>query len=193
MVFAKKLETSSFFFFSAIGWKKVSSDLVDRKLVILYYKNIVLKKSKILHFFKMVRPWFLVKNWKFCPLFYFSKTGHNNVFCDLLDRKLAILDYKNMDLKKSEFFFLLKGVVHWFWSKIGNLLFFVLKQNRPRQSSLSRSRRKVTFFDYINVNLKSRNICFLYTWRNKNSIHIGDIGALSLTTFLFIKAWFIYC
>ena len=54
MVFAKKLETLSFFFFSEIGWKKVSSDLVDRKLVILYYKNIVLKKSKILHFFK---PW----------------------------------------------------------------------------------------------------------------------------------------
>ena len=36
MVFAKKLETLSFFFFSTIGQKKVSSDLVDRKLVILY-------------------------------------------------------------------------------------------------------------------------------------------------------------
>ena len=110
MVFAKKLETSSFFFFSAIGWEKVSSDLVDRKLVILYYKNIVLKKSKILHFFKMVRPWFLVKNWKFCPLFYFSKTGHNNVSCDLLDRKLAILDYKKMYLRKSKILHFSKGV-----------------------------------------------------------------------------------
>ena len=31
----------------------------------------------------------------------FSKTGHNNVFCDLVDRKLAILDYKKVYLRKS--------------------------------------------------------------------------------------------
>ena len=54
MVFAKKLETLSFFVFSTTGQKKLSSELVDRKL----------KKSKTLHFFKLVRPWFLDKNWK---------------------------------------------------------------------------------------------------------------------------------
>ena len=59
-----------------------------------------------------------------------------------------------MDLKKSEILHV--SLVHGCWSKIGNLLFFILKQNRPKQSSLSRSRRKVTFFDYINVNLKCR-------------------------------------
>ena len=37
------------------------SDLVDRKLAILDYKNVDFKKSNILHFFKGVSPWFSVK------------------------------------------------------------------------------------------------------------------------------------
>ena len=52
------------------------------------------------------------------------------MFFDLVDRKLAILDYKNMDLKKSEFFFSKGGsplvfgqkseiYSSLFWSKIG--------------------------------------------------------------------------
>ena len=99
----------------------------------------------------------------FIIFLFFSKIGQEKVFFDLVERKLAILDYKDMDLKSRKFCIFLKGLVHGCWSKTGNLLFFVLKQNRPKQSSLSRSRRKVTFFDYINVNLKSRNICILYT------------------------------
>ena len=38
-VFAKKLETLSFFVFSTIGQKRLSSDLVDRKLAISYLKT----------------------------------------------------------------------------------------------------------------------------------------------------------
>ena len=44
---------------------KVFSDLLNRNLAILYYKNIDLKKSKILHFFK---PWLDYRFW--------SKTGN---------------------------------------------------------------------------------------------------------------------
>jgi len=73
---------------------KVLSDLLDRKLAISYYKNIDLKKSKVLHFFKVVSSWFLVKKWKFCPFFFFSKIGKKKVFSDLVDGKLATLDYK---------------------------------------------------------------------------------------------------
>ena len=77
------------------------------------------------------------------------------MFFDLVDRKIA------HGFKKVGNFACFFSP--WLLVKNGNLLFFILKQNRPKQSSLSRSRRKVTFFDYINVNLKSRNICFLYT------------------------------
>ena len=58
------------------------SDLVDRKLAILDYKNVDFKKSNILHFFKGVSPWFAVKIWKLSPRLFFSET----------DSKLAILD-----------------------------------------------------------------------------------------------------
>ena len=84
-------------------------ELLGRKLATLDYKNKDLKKSKILHSFKGVSLWFLVKNYLFYSILLFSKIGQKKVFFDLVDRKLAILDYKNMDLKKSEFFFS-KGV-----------------------------------------------------------------------------------
>ena len=101
------------------------SDLLDRKLAILYYKNIDLKKSKVFHVFNVVSPWFLVKKGKFCPFVFFSKISQKKVFSDLLDRKLAILYYKNIDLKKSKTLHFFKGVsVSVFAKKIGNLVFF---------------------------------------------------------------------
>ena len=105
----------NFFFllFTEKGRMTVFSDLLDRKLAILYYKNIDLKKSKVLHFFNVVSPWFLVKKWKFCPFVFFSKIGQKKVFSDLLDRKLAILYHKNIDLKKSEILHFSKGVSPW--------------------------------------------------------------------------------
>ena len=88
-------------------------ELVDRKLATLDYKNNYLKKSKILHSFKGVSLWFLVKNYLFYSFLFFSKIGQKKVFFDLVDRKLAILDYKNMDLKKSEILHFSKGVSPW--------------------------------------------------------------------------------
>ena len=72
---AKKWKFFPFFFFSKIGQKEVFSNLLDRKLAILYYKNI--------------------EKWKFCPFLFFAKI-------DLVDRKQAILAYINIDLKKSK-------------------------------------------------------------------------------------------
>ena len=69
-----KIGNFFFLLFTGKGRMKVFSDLLDRKLAILYYKNIDLKKSKVLHFFKVPgfnSSWFLVKKWKFC-LFSFS-------------------------------------------------------------------------------------------------------------------------
>ena len=41
-----------------------------------------------------------VKNWQFFYLFILGKIGQENVFYDILDRKNAFLDYKNIKLKK---------------------------------------------------------------------------------------------
>ena len=114
---------NSFFFSTEKGHTKVFSDLLDRKLAISCYKNIDLKKSKVLHFFKVVSWWFLVKKWKFCPFFLFQQNRPNlKVFSDLVDRKQAMLDYINIDLKKSKIFIFPKGLVHGFRSKIGSFV-----------------------------------------------------------------------
>ena len=44
----------------------------------------------------------LVKNMNFFPSFPIRKNKVENVFVDILDNKRALLDYKNVDLKKVE-------------------------------------------------------------------------------------------
>ena len=128
----------NFFFllFTEKGRMTVFSDLLDRKLAILYYKNIDLKNSKVLHFFSVVSPWFLVKKWKFCPIVFFSKIGQKKVFSDLLDRKLAILYYKDIDLESLKFCIFSKcpGYFMVFSQKMEILSFFLFHQNRPKES-----------------------------------------------------------
>ena len=109
--FWSKIKNFVLFSFSAKkGQKKVFCGLLYRRLAILEYKNIHLEKSKMLHFSKGVSPCFLYKNDKFSSFFFFSKIGQNSVFCDLVDRKQAIYDYKNIDLKKSKILHFSKGV-----------------------------------------------------------------------------------
>ena len=40
------------------------------------------------------------KNWQFFHLFILDKTGKEKVFYDILDKKKAFKDYKNIKLKK---------------------------------------------------------------------------------------------
>ena len=58
----------------------------------------------------------LVKNLQFFHSLVFRSNTPENVFLDVLDRKLAILDDKNIEFKKWQ-------TLH-FWSKISN--FFIL-------------------------------------------------------------------
>ena len=60
---------------------------------------VLVKKLIILHF----------------PLF--GKIGPEHVFDDILERKQAFLDYKNMELNKSKTWDFSKGVSSWFCSK----------------------------------------------------------------------------
>ena len=55
---------------------------------------------------------------KFPYLFFLGKIRQKKVFGNVLDRKLAFLDYKNMDLKKLQNWQFSKGVSSWFWPKV---------------------------------------------------------------------------
>ena len=103
-----------FFFLDKISQNKLFWKLVARKQAILDDININLRKFKILHFSKGVSPWFLAKNRKLCPFLFCSKRGQKKVFCGVQDRKLAILEYKNIHFEKSHFS---EGVSPWFWVK----------------------------------------------------------------------------
>ena len=50
--------------------------------------------------------------------FFFGKIRQKKVIGNVLYRKLAFLDYKNNDLKKSKNLHFSKGVSPWFWPKL---------------------------------------------------------------------------
>ena len=78
-----------------------------------------LKKSKILHFPKGLVHNFWSKIGNFVPVQFLSKIVRNKVFCDLLDRKLAI------------------GVSLWFLVKNRKVsTSLVFQQDTPKQSVL---------------------------------------------------------
>ena len=60
----------------------------------------------------------LVKNLKFLFSFLLGTFLQENVFGDVLHRKLAFFDHENFDLKKSQNLHFLQVVSAWFWSKI---------------------------------------------------------------------------
>ena len=72
-------------------------------------------------------------NWQFFHLFILGKIGQEKVFCDILDKKNAFLDYKKIKLKKSNNWDFSKGVSPWFLSEnwqIFNLFLFAAKKVR---------------------------------------------------------------
>ena len=66
----------------------------------------------------------LVKNWKFMHSFLYGTFILEKLFGDVLYRKLAFFDIKNIDLKKSENLHLSNGVSPWFCSNISNWFIF---------------------------------------------------------------------
>ena len=54
------------------------------------------------------------------PTFLFGNMGRQNVFYDILERKNALLGYKNENFKKCKNWHFSKRVNPWFWSNNGN-------------------------------------------------------------------------
>ena len=87
------------FFLGNIGQQNVFYDILERKNAVLGYKNNNFKKFKNWHISKGVNPLFLSKNGHIFNFFFLGNTGQNNVFCDILERKNAVLVCKNNKFK----------------------------------------------------------------------------------------------
>ena len=84
------------------GYENIFYDILERKIAFLGYKNKKFKKSKNFHFSKGVKQWFWSKNGHFSNFFFLGNKGQQNVFYDILKRKIAFLGYKNKNFKKPE-------------------------------------------------------------------------------------------
>ena len=87
--------------------------------------------------------------------FFFSKIGHENVFCDILEQKNAFLGYKKKKFKKSKNCDFSKGVNTWFWYKNGHFFnFFFLGNIGQEKVFYDILERKNAFLGYKNKKLK---------------------------------------
>ena len=140
MVLVKKWPFFQLFFLGNIGHENVFYDILERKNAFLGYNNRKFKRSKNWTFSKGVNPWFWSKNGQFSNFFFLGNIGQENVFYDILERKNALLGYKNMKFKKSKNWHFSKGVNPWFWSKNGHFSNFFFRQYRPGKCLLWYSR-----------------------------------------------------
>ena len=141
MVLVQKWPFFQNFFLGNIGQENVFYDNLERKNAFLGYKNKKFKQSKNWHFWKRVNPWFWSKNRHFSNLFFLGNIGKENVFYDILERKNAILGYKNKKFKKSKNWHFCKGVNPWFWSKNGHFSNLFFKNNIGKEKVLLRYSR----------------------------------------------------
>ena len=66
----------------------------------------------------------LVKNWTFVQFLFLGKIDRENLFGNVLDIIKAPLDYKNINIKRSQNLHFSMAVSPWIWSKIGPLFNF---------------------------------------------------------------------
>ena len=95
---SKTAHFSIFFFKGTMGQENVFYDILERKNVLLCYKNKKFKKSKNCHYSKGVSSWFWSKIGLFSIFFFLGNIGQENVFYDILQRKNVFLSYKNQKL-----------------------------------------------------------------------------------------------
>ena len=118
------------------------------------------KKSKNCHFSKGVNPCFWFKNDHVSKCFFLGQIGHKNVFYDILERKNALLGYKNKKFKKSKNCHFSKGVNPWFLDKNGHFCnFFLLGKIGQENVLYYILARKYPFLGYKNKNFKKSKNC----------------------------------
>ena len=137
-----------------LGQENVFNDILKQKNAFLSYKSKKFKKSKNWYFSKGVNPRFWSKNGHF-PTFFLGNIRQENVLSDILERKDAILSYKNKTFKKSKNSHFFKGVNPWFWCKNCHLSnFFFLGYIGQENVFDDKLERKNAFLSYKNKRFK---------------------------------------
>ena len=130
-------------------------NILERKNAFLRYKRKKFKKSKNIHFFKEVNPWFWSKYGRFSNFDLLCTIGQENVLYDILDRKNLFLGYKKKKFKKSKNCHFSNGVSPWFRSKNGQFSNFFLLGNRCQENVFyDIQERKKAFLGYKNKKFK---------------------------------------
>ena len=151
MVLVQKRPFFQLFFLGNIGQENVFYDILKRKNAFLGYKNKKFKKWKNWHFSKGVNPLFCSKNGHFSNFFLLGNLNEENVFYDILERKNAVLGYKNKKFKKPKNWHFSKGVNPWFWSKNDHFSNFFLLGNLVQDNVIyDILERKNAFLGYKN-------------------------------------------
>ena len=125
---------SHFYFLGNTSKENLFDDILERKNAFLGYKNNKFKNSKNWHFSTVVNPRFWSKNGHFSNFYLLGNIGQENVCYDILERKNAVLGYKNKKFKNSKNWPFSKGVNPWFWSKNGDFCNFYFLGNTEQEN-----------------------------------------------------------
>ena len=129
------------FFLGNIGQENVFYDILEQKNGSLACKNKKFKKSQNWHFSKGVNPWFW--SWAFFQLFFVDSIGQENVFYEILERKNAILAYKNKMFNSWKLDIFPKGLTHEFGPKMAIFTTFFFREYKPGKCLLRCSKTKI--------------------------------------------------
>ena len=104
----------------------------------------------------------LVEKWPFLQLFFLGDIGQENVFYQILERKIAFLCYKHKKFKKLKNWHFSKWVNPWFWSKNSHFSNFFFLGNKGQENVFYDTvERKNAFLGYKNKKfIKSKNCHF---------------------------------
>ena len=117
------------------------------------------KSPKNCHFSNGVNPWFWFKNSHCFNVFWRGKTGHKNVFQDILARKNTFLGFKNKEIKTSKNCHFSERVNPWFWSTKGHFFNFFFQAKQARKMCFTIFQNEKTPFQAIKTRRsKSRKI-----------------------------------
>ena len=104
----------------------------------------------------------MVKNGNFSNFCFLFNIGQENVSYNILERKNAILAYKNKKFKKSKINIFLKGLTHGFGTKMASFPTFFLSNTGQENISYNILERRNAILGYKNKKFKTPKIIILY-------------------------------
>ena len=144
MGLAKNCQFLPFFIVGLISQENVFQDILERKNFYLGYKNEKFKKSKM-----GVFPKGLLLGLVFLSFYLRQNRPEKCVSRYSRKEKRLLQTIKTRSLKSRKFVFFAKGLVHDFWSKIGNFSIFLFQAKQARKMCFTIFQNEKTFFQTI--------------------------------------------